>query len=148
MATDGSIQLPPEQHTDTATLPCDLAACHAMIAQLLEQLKSTQRENAQLEHQLQQLLRRLYGHSAERIDPNQQVLFAELLGQLQSQQPAPVPPTAAPAPKPAGHNGHGRRRLPADLPRERRVSPAGQRRLPPVADLRRLEPADGRAGRQ
>lgn len=123
MATDGSIQLPPEQHTDTATLPCDLAACHAMIAQLLEQLKSTQRENAQLEHQLQQLLRRLYGHSAERIDPNQQVLFAELLGQLQSQQPAPVPPppATAPSPKPAGHNGHGRRRLPADLPRERRV---------------------------
>jgi transposase len=101
-------------------LPADLAACHAMIAQLLEQLKSTRRENAQLEHQLQQLLRRLYGRSAERVDPAQQVLFAELLQQLQAQQPAPAP-TPPPTPKPANgpaNNGHGRRRLPADLPRE------------------------------
>ena len=125
MATDGSIQLPPEQcagATTAAALPADLAACHAMIAQLLEQLKSTQRENAQLEHHLQQLLRRLYGHSAERIDPNQQVLFAELLGQLQNQTPAAAAAAApAPSPQPAEHNGHGRRRLPADLPREPRV---------------------------
>lgn len=138
MTTDGSIQLPPDQHTDTATLPADLSTCHAMIAQLLEQLKSTQRENAQLEHQLQQLLRRLYGRSSERIDPNQQVLFAELLQQLQSQQPAPVPPTSASATKPAKSNGHGRRRLPADLPRERRVIdlPEDQKPCPCCSKMR------------
>jgi transposase len=97
--------------------------------QLIEQLNSVQRQNTQLEHQLQQLLRRLYGRSAEKIDPNQQVLFAELLQQLQSQQPpapAPVEPASAAEPKPdatkpANGNGHGRRRLPADLPREPRV---------------------------
>jgi transposase len=103
------------------SLPADLAAAHAMIRQLLDQLKNTQRENAQLEHQLQQLLRRVYGRSAERIDPNQQVLFAELLQAIQSRQPsapAQVKPAAPPTPKPANHNGHGRRRLPADLPRE------------------------------
>ena len=36
-------------------LPMDVQACHAMIAQLLEQLNSTRRENTQLEHQLQQI---------------------------------------------------------------------------------------------
>jgi transposase len=92
-----------------------------MIAQLLEQLKSTKRENAQLEHQLQQLLCRLYGRSAERIDPNQQVLFAELLGQLQDQSSVPVPPKAAPSSKTGPVNGHGRRRLPSDLPRETKL---------------------------
>ncbi len=53
-----------------------------MITQLLNQLNSAQRTNAQLE---QQLLRRLYGRSSEKIDPAQQVLFAELLQQLQAQ---------------------------------------------------------------
>jgi transposase len=143
VATDGCIPLPAEQHATTTTapevaaeaaagvaaaMPADLTACHAVIMQLLEQLKSARRENAQLEHQLQQILRRLYGRSSEKIDPAQQVLFAELLGQLQSQQqPAPAATQPAPAStsKPAngnGHgNGHGRRRLPADLPRESRV---------------------------
>lgn len=109
-----------------ATLPADLIAAHAMIQQLIEQLKSAQRENAQLEHQLQQLLRRVYGRSSERIDPNQQALFAELLQQLQSQQPSAPAPTDATAPaaaKPStnGTNGHGRRRLPADLPRQQKI---------------------------
>ena len=126
MTTDGLANLSPDNPADAsvaaAAWPADLAACHAMIAQLLEQLTNARRENAQLEHQLQQVLRRLYGRSSERIDPNQMALFAEMLQQLQAQQPsaqeAPVPPTAAPAPKPS-NNGHGRRRLPADFPRER-----------------------------
>lgn len=95
--------------------------CHAMIQQLIDQQREKDRTIQSLEHQLQQLLRRLYGRSAEKIDPNQQVLFAELLGQLQA-QPTPAPAPIEPAaPKPAGSNGHGRRRLPADLPRETRV---------------------------
>src|SRR5690606_6767079 len=106
------------------TLPLDLAAAHAMIQQLIEQLKGAQRENTQLEHQLQQLLRRVYGRSAEKIDPAQQVLFAELLQQLQSRE-APEPTETTPsAPKSAGtngNNGHGRRKLPADLPREQKI---------------------------
>jgi len=108
-------------------LPPDLAACHAMIQQLLEQLNAAQRENTQMEYKLQQLLRRLYGRSSEKIDPNQQVLFAELLQQLQEQQQSTPAPVASPAPattKPAdtnGQSGHGRRRLPADLPREPKI---------------------------
>jgi transposase len=113
--------------------------------QLIEQLNSAQRQNAQLEHQLQQLLRRLYGRSSEKIDPAQQVLFAELLGQLQSQQPpapAPVEPASAAEPKPDAPrpaNGHGRRRLPADLPREPRVIdlPEDQKPCPCCGKMRK-----------
>ena len=105
-------------------LPPDLAACHAMIQQLIAQQTEKDRTIHSLEYQLQQLLRRLYGRSAERIDPNQQVLFAEMLQQLQSQQPqppAPTPPSVAATTPSANPNGHGRRRLPADLPREPKV---------------------------
>lgn len=129
MATDGPANLSPDSSTDALplkegfALPLDLATCHALIAQLLDQLKNSRRENAQLEHQLQQLLRRLYGRSSEKIHPNQMALFAEMLQQLQSQLPGPTPPQPPipPTPKPASTNGHGRRRLPADLPREEMV---------------------------
>lgn len=57
------------QTTSAAALPAGLAAAHAMIHQLIEQLMNAQRENAQLEHQLQQLMRRPYGRSSEQIDP-------------------------------------------------------------------------------
>jgi transposase len=144
--TDDPIQLPDQTNAVAAAtaLPADLAACHAMIHQLLEQLKHTQRQNVQLEHQLQQMLRRLYGRSAERIDPAQQVLFAELLQQLQAQSPAPAPvePPTPITTKPAGnngHNGHGRRRLPADLPREPKVIdlPEDQKPCPCCGKMRK-----------
>jgi transposase len=117
VTTDGcpspaTLDAPPEQ------LRQELELQRQVNQQLIDQLKSAQRQNAQLEHQLQQLLRRVYGRSSEKIDPAQQVLFAELLQQLQDQQPAPAVPEPSAAPKPASTNGHGRRRLPADLPRE------------------------------
>jgi transposase len=103
------------------TLPGDLAACHALIRQLLEQLGNSTRKLTQLEYQLQQLLRRMYGRSSEKIDPKQMALFAELLKQLESQNPpAEEPPPAAPA-APTNRKGHGRRRIPDNLPRERVV---------------------------
>jgi transposase len=105
------------------SLPADLAACHAMIAQLLDQNHDLQRNNSQLEHQLHELLRKLYGRSSEKLDANQLALFAEILGQLQSQPPtppalAPQPPPVATASRPV-KTPHGRRQFPADLPRKR-----------------------------
>ena len=64
MATDG-IQFA----TDRTTLPADLDACHAMIGQLLDALQNANRKLTHMEHKLQQVLRRLYGRSSERIDP-------------------------------------------------------------------------------
>ena len=64
--------------TSPAKLPEDLTVCHDMIRELLDTLKSTRRENEQLHHRLDQLLRKLFGPRAERYDPNQPLLFAEL----------------------------------------------------------------------
>jgi transposase len=153
VATDGCIPLSSEQQAATAsataratTLPADLITAHAMIQQLIAQQREKDRTIHSLEHQLQQLLRRLYGRSAEKIDSAQQVLFAELLQQLQSQQspaPAPAEPaTASTTPKSANGNspnGHGRRRLPADLPREPRVIdlPEDQKPCPCCGKMRK-----------
>jgi transposase len=102
------------------TLPDDLSTCHALIQVQQEQLSSATRKISQMEHQLQQLLHRLYGRSSEKLDPKQMALFAEMLKQLEAQNPPaePDPVLAAPA---AHHTGHGRRRLAPDLPRQRVV---------------------------
>lgn len=85
--------------------------------QFLEEQQQQTRTIAQLQHQLQQLLRRIYGRSAEKVDPKQLLLFHDLLERLAPETPAaePVAPEAPATPKPA--NGHGRRRLPANLER-------------------------------
>jgi len=98
------------------SLPVDLTACHAMIGQLLDHNRDLERTNSQLEHQLHELLRKMYGRSSEKLDANQLTLFAEMLAQLQP--PAPAPSSIATASKPA-KTPHGRRRFSADLPRRR-----------------------------
>jgi transposase len=119
MTPDGAIQQPLD------SFPKDINACHALIQflqaqhqQLLESLQQTQRENTQLHHRLDQLLRKLYGRSREKLDPNQMLLFADLLQQLQGAESALSAAELNPAaPRPAA-TGHGRRRLPMDLPRQ------------------------------
>jgi transposase len=120
-------------------LPKDLAACHAMIRQLLDTAQKDSRRIERMEHQLEQLLRRLYGRSAERLDPNQLVLFADLLKQLQPEAPpAPEAPASSPALSPS--RGHGRRRIPEDLPRRRIVHdlPEDEKPCPCCGKLREM----------
>ena len=114
MTTDGT------QVLEDATLPDELATCHALIQVQREQLDNASRKITKMEHQLQQLLRRLYGRSSEKIDPRQMVLFAEMLKQLEAQNP-PAEPEPEPTAPSANRKGHGRRRIPDDLPRERRI---------------------------
>ena len=81
-------------------LPMDVQACHAMILQLLAGQRDQSRTIHQLEHQLGELLRRLYGRSSEKLDPAQLTLFVEMLRQLQGQEavaPAHAPVLIAPA---------------------------------------------------
>ena len=151
VSTDRSEHLPPATAAEAgvlpAALPSDLSACHAMIRQLLEAQQENVRAIGRLEHQLQQLLRRVYGRSAERIDSQQLVLFEQLLAQLTSSPPAslegvPTPAMSAP-PTPSsggGDNGHGRRRLPADLPRQRIVHdlPEDQKPCPCCGKMREV----------
>jgi transposase len=113
VATDGTLVLAPE------ALPSDLGTCHALIRQLLEQLDDSSRKLTQMEHQLQQMLRRLYGRSSEKIDPKQMALFTEMLKKLEAQNPPAEPPATAPTPPAVPHKGHGRRRIPDSVPRER-----------------------------
>src|SRR4051794_29436724 len=102
-------------------LPGDLETAHQLIRELLETLGQQLHLNAKLQHQLEQLLRQRYGRKSERVDPAQLLLFArEILAQAEAisdPTPNPGPETEAPpvAPKP---KGHGRRLLPAGLPRK------------------------------
>jgi len=106
--------------------------------QFLEQLQHKNREIDSLQHQLQQLLRRLFGRSAEKIDPQQMLLFETLLNQL-----APPTSDASPEPAPAPRlatNGHGRRRLPSDLPRKKVIHdlPEDQKPCPCCGQMRHI----------
>ena len=104
-------------------LPGDLEACHALIRQLFDFRQQDAQLIAGMQHQLQQLLRRMYGRSSEKIDPNQLALFEKMLAELaQSALTATTPTTPestpiAEAPKSNGAGGHGRRLLPAELER-------------------------------
>src|SRR5450755_3150892 len=108
-----------------APLPDDLEAAHRLIRELLATLREQTHLNANLQHQLEQLLRRLYGKKSEKLDPNQLLLFAQEIldagGSVPETETTPAPeaiPDPAPAPAPAPRaKGHGRKRLPATLPR-------------------------------
>src|SRR3954453_9500013 len=82
----------------TAALPDDPVLLRQMIRELLDVLRQTRRENAQLQHRLDLLLRRLYGTRTERFDPNQPLLIPDAFD-----APAAAPPRAA---------SPGRRHLP------------------------------------
>src|SRR5215212_7373439 len=102
-------------------LPDDLETAHQLIRELLETLGQQIHLNAKLQHQLEQLLRQRYGRKSERIDPAQLWLFAqEILAQA---EPEPEPdaasePTPPPSAPPRTKDGHGRKPLPARLPRK------------------------------
>jgi transposase len=102
-------------------LPDDLETAHQLIRELLKTLAQQVHLNEKLQHQLEQLLRQRYGPKTERIDPAQLLLFAqEILAQA---EPAPAPPPtpepdSAPTARAPKKEGHGRKPLPASLPRQ------------------------------
>jgi hypothetical protein len=98
-------------------LPEDRAFLKALIAPLLESGHSLQRQNEQLGHRLQQLLRGRFGPQAEKLDAAQSLLLAQqILAEVQPAEPAEEAEEA-----PAARPGHGRRKLPRNLPRRRVV---------------------------
>jgi transposase len=86
--------------------------------ELIDQLKQKDRELEDVQHQLQSLLRRYYGRSSEKMDPNQRLLFEDLIDKSIPEMPAADDAEVPAAPKRQG-KGHGRRRLPSNLPREK-----------------------------
>ncbi|MCH7511011.1 MAG: IS66 family transposase zinc-finger binding domain-containing protein, partial [Chloroflexi bacterium] len=92
--------------------------------QLLEEQQRSTRTIEQLQHQLQKMLQRMFGRSSEKIDPRQMLLFETLLEELApktnadegADDDADTNGASSSTPR---RKGHGRRKLPADLPREK-----------------------------
>ena len=124
-ASSTTTPLPATPHSATlhsaTPLPDDPVLLQHMIRELLATLSATQRERDGLRERIDLILRKLYGPKAERFDPNQPLLFPEM-NQADDAVPAAsdVPPTPDKGTKPK-RPGHGRRKLPDSLRRERVV---------------------------
>src|SRR4051794_31431984 len=109
--------------TTPCDLPDDLATAHELIHELAKTVHTQGHLIAKLQHQLEQLLRHRFGRKSERLDPAQLLLFArEVLAELEAAAATPTaepaeaaPPAASP---PAKKGAHGRKPLPARLPRK------------------------------
>lgn len=112
-----------EQAAWKPPLPTEVPTLHAMIYELLDALKKAHHETDSVRERLDLLLRRLYGPKAERFNPDQPWLIPDMApGQEEplTEQPADSAAAADNATsEKAKTKGHGRRRLPEDLPRER-----------------------------
>lgn len=117
-------------------LPNDVAACHALILELLDALHKSQHDNEGLHYRLDQLLRRLYAPKAERFDPNQPWLIPEMASTVNAEPTAAESTTDEPSTDDSQgkdkRKGHGRKPLPKDLPRRRleHTLPEAQRLCP------------------
>ena len=60
---------------DPALLPDDVAVLKQLIVQLLEQLRLRDERLQRQEHHIHLLLKRIYGSSSEKFDPQQGMLF-------------------------------------------------------------------------
>ena len=146
MSTDGcptpEVSLPDA----TAPLPDDPAVLQQMIRELLAVLRQTRDENEQLQHRLDLLLRRLYGPRTERFDPNQPLLIPDAFDAPEvptasdaTAAPVSVEPGPATAAEPRKkQRGHGRKGLPANLPRVPVLHelPEAERRCPECGETR------------
>jgi hypothetical protein len=136
MSTDVVVDTPTSASDSvTPPLPDDPVILKQMIQELLVTLHEREHELAGVQQRLDQLLRRLYGPKAERFDPNQPWLLPELVNTDNNGATATALPPAdidqAPIAKPK-RPGHGRKPLPAELPRRRveHALPEAQRMCP------------------
>jgi transposase len=140
VTTDGSTTFSPANNElEQLRREVDLLRTHRQ--QLTEALAEQTRQRERLEYQFQLLLRRFTGRSSEKLDKNQLALFEKLLEQLAPATPAPPAAAASPVPG-ASVNGapHGRRKIPADLPRERVIHdlPEEQKPCPCCGQMRHV----------
>ena len=108
----------------------------AQIGELARKLESIQRQLTTLQHQMEKMLRRLYGRKSEQLNPNQMMLDSIILESLEqntSQMPlaaVPIQPEVVRTRKASEH--HGRVPIPEhlerveiliDIPEEQKVCP-------------------------
>jgi transposase len=126
-------------------LPDDLATAHELIRELAKTVHAQEHLIAKLQHQLEQLLRQRYGRRSEKLDPAQLLLFAREILTAMGTEPAATQPAAGesaagesappeqpaePASNPIKKNGHGRKPLPASLPRRPVLHDVDPQQLP------------------
>jgi transposase len=135
-----------------------LAQKDAHIEQLTAKLASTQRQLTTLQHQMEQMLKRLYGRKSEKIDPNQ-LMFDSII--MDSVNQSAILPQRVEAPvvvvsKPrTERESHGRLPIPEhlervevliDVPEEEKVHPVTGEPLA-VIDIEISEKLEYRPGR-
>src|SRR3954462_15089716 len=104
MSEDDRATTPEAPADPTAVLPDDPAILRQMVVELLAVLRDTRRQNEELQHRLDLLLRRLYGPRTERFDPNQPLLIPdafEAVAPESSETADPDPPEREPGVAPA-----------------------------------------------
>jgi transposase len=107
-----------DPQSQVAELQREVELLRAERDEYLEQLKLRDRKIDDLQHQVQALLRRYFGRSSEKMDPRQRLLFENLVDNAIPE--LPLEDAGADESSPTHRRkGHGRRRLPADLPREK-----------------------------
>lgn len=105
--------------TEKVPEPRDLAEARQIIATLQQRLVYTEREKLHLQHELDVLLRRIFGKRSEKVDPNQLQLMMGIVdahgipGQaaVEADSGERIPHERK------GARAHGRQVLPAELPR-------------------------------
>jgi transposase len=142
MSEDVRPTMPETLADTTAALPDDPAILQQMVLELLAALRDTRRQNEELQHRLDLLLRRIYGPRTERFDPNQPLLIPDAFEPVAPEISEPgnaVPPDPEPgaAPKKTPRP-HGRRVLPKNLRRVPRVYglTEAERRCPECGECR------------
>ena len=101
-------------------LPTRPQELRQLVLELLQALQEKDRRIGQLSSQLEALKRRIFGRSSEKLDPAQLALdlgawLAAHAAEAAAAQPEPPAGEKETAPR----SGHGRRRLPETLPRQR-----------------------------
>jgi transposase len=107
--------MPDGPATPELNLPTDVPVLQGMIRELVASNRQLRRRQEQLEHQLDQLVKRLYGPRADKVHPGQPSLFAEPANDT---PPPPAPPCESVVVTKTVPPGHGRKTLPANLRRE------------------------------
>jgi transposase len=97
-------------------LPIDTPTLQSLVLGLMDTLQEKDRRIDQLSSQLEALKRHLFGRRSEKLDPGQLALD---LGELSVAEVEAVEESAAEPVREGARRGHGRRRLPSDLPRQR-----------------------------
>jgi transposase len=101
---------------DLAALPDDPAVLKALVLQLFDELQKSREQLQRMERHMDLLLRRVYGRTSEKLDPNQGLLFELPREAAEKESGEAKDEASSPTPSPSRH-AHGRGRIPDTLTR-------------------------------